>query len=105
MVSKLAKALAAVHDAGLIHGDIKPARCLLSDDQEPVLTDAGLSDLWRTAGMMDDSSYYVVGVGVELAAKARPYAAPEQNAGARLARFRCLRARSHFAPDPHGQTS
>jgi serine/threonine protein kinase len=83
MVSKLAKALAAVHDAGLIHGDIKPAHVLLTTNQEPVLTDAGLADLWRATGIMDDSSYYVVGVGVELAAKgARPYTAPEQNAGA-----------------------
>lgn len=82
IVSKLAKALTAVHDAGLIHGNVKPTHILLTGDHEPVLTDTGLADLWRTTGVMDDSSYYVVGVGVELAAKgARPYAAPEQNAG------------------------
>jgi serine/threonine protein kinase len=82
IVCKLAKALAAVHDAGLIHGDIKLGHVLLTDKDEPILTDVGLADIWRATGIAVDSSYYVVGVGVDLTAKsARPYAAPEQKAG------------------------
>ncbi|MEM9530056.1 MAG: protein kinase [Pseudomonadota bacterium] len=37
----LGDALAAIHQAGLIHGDIKPANIMLRDDGEPVLMDFG----------------------------------------------------------------
>lgn len=38
----LCHALAAVHEAGVVHGDLKPANVHLEDDDRPVLTDFGL---------------------------------------------------------------
>jgi serine/threonine protein kinase len=39
----LAGALAAVHAAGLVHGDIRPANVLFAADGRPMLTDFGLA--------------------------------------------------------------
>jgi serine/threonine-protein kinase len=39
----LARAIARVHAAGLVHGDIKPANVLMRSPQDPVLSDFGIS--------------------------------------------------------------
>jgi serine/threonine protein kinase/Tol biopolymer transport system component len=46
----LAEALAAVHDAGLVHGDVKAQNVMCEDDGRIVLMDLGAgTDLWTTA--------------------------------------------------------
>ncbi|MEM7704584.1 MAG: protein kinase [Pseudomonadota bacterium] len=37
----LSEALAAIHEAGLVHGDIKPGNIMLQSDQTPILMDFG----------------------------------------------------------------
>jgi len=43
LVAKLADALQAVHEVGLLHRDIKPDNVLLRPDGDPLLTDFGLA--------------------------------------------------------------
>ena len=43
LVAKLADALGAAHQAGVIHRDIKPQNILIAADDEPKLTDFGLA--------------------------------------------------------------
>lgn len=42
IAARVADALAAVHDAGVVHRDVKPSNILLRADGAPVLTDFGL---------------------------------------------------------------
>ncbi len=39
----LARALARVHEAGFVHGDVKPANVLMRSPSEPLLTDFGIA--------------------------------------------------------------
>jgi hypothetical protein len=67
----LADALAAVHDRGVVHRDVKPANVLIDADDRPRLTDFGI------ARIVDATRVTATGVVVGTAA----YMAPEQVRG------------------------
>jgi eukaryotic-like serine/threonine-protein kinase len=50
IAAPLASALAEVHAAGLVHGDISPANVLFATDGRPVLSDLGVARLAGRAG-------------------------------------------------------
>jgi tetratricopeptide (TPR) repeat protein len=77
--ARLADGLAHAHERGILHGDLKPANVLLSDDGRPMLLDFNLSEDTKLRGR---ASAALVGGTL-------PYMAPEQ-----LAAFRDGKQRS-----------
>jgi len=73
LVQKLAQAMHAAHEAKVIHRDLKPANVLLSDKNEPKITDFGLAKKLDEAGATRTGS--VMGTP--------SYMPPEQANGAR----------------------
>jgi tetratricopeptide (TPR) repeat protein len=73
LVETLARALAAVHQRGILHRDLKPANVLLTADGTPKVTDFGLAKLLVEAGPTLTHSGEILGTP--------SYMAPEQAAG------------------------
>jgi tetratricopeptide (TPR) repeat protein len=71
LVEKLAHAMQAAHDRGVIHRDLKPANVLLAEDGTPKITDFGL------AKKLDEAGQTHTGVVIGTPS----YMAPEQAEG------------------------
>lgn len=72
-LTEIAFALAALHDAGVIHRDLKPDNVMLRDNRRPVLLDFGIAHIARRAKQADAR---IVGT--------LPYMSPEQLLGGAL---------------------
>jgi serine/threonine-protein kinase len=72
--AKLARGLAAVHDAGLVHRDVKPSNVLFDADGEPKLSDFGLARAARSTGGSLTATGEIVGT--------LEFLSPEQGRGA-----------------------
>jgi serine/threonine-protein kinase len=73
MVAELARALDAVHQAGVVHRDLKPSNILLTADGSPRLGDFGLAKLLDEVSAVHTQTNAVVGTVA--------YMAPEQASG------------------------
>lgn len=56
VAAPLAQALAAVHDRGLVHGDVTPANVLFTGDGRPLLADLGVA---RLTGRLEATAEYL----------------------------------------------
>jgi serine/threonine protein kinase len=85
IIGRVAEALDAVHDAGLVHGDVSPANVILAGsrtDPRPLLTDFGLARPLTTAGLSASDTWARSGRGLGTPG----FMAPEKIAGDRLTR-------------------
>lgn len=61
ILTQFVKALAALHDAGVVHGDLKPQHVVIRDDGTPVLIDFGLAERWRDIDRSIQTSHRIGG--------------------------------------------
>ena len=73
LTRKVAEALAAAHDSGIIHRDVKPGNIMISKTGEPKLCDLGLARIRN----VDESELYEPGTTLG----SRRYMSPEQARG------------------------
>ena len=70
---QLADGLQAIHDAGIIHRDFKPANVVVDRDGDPRLMDFGIAKLWESRTSPDLTMQGIVGTP--------QYMSPEQASG------------------------
>lgn len=78
-VAEVARALAAAHDAGLVHRDVKPDNVIVRDDGQPVVLDFGIA---RHRPVDGETAMRLTADGQILGTPA--YMAPEQARGREL---------------------
>ena len=90
LASKIARGVQALHEAGILHRDLKPLNILLGADDEPLVADFGL------AKWVDESNSDLTVTHIPLGT--RQYMSPEQTLGQKT-RYataeRCLGDRDH----------
>ena len=59
MFETIVKSMASLHQKGLIHGDLKPANILQNDSGEPLISDFGLAQIWKSRAGAFGTRYYM----------------------------------------------
>lgn len=59
MVAGIASGLSAAHEMGVVHGDLKPANVIVSNEHTPKILDFGLSHSQSVASMSGDASQFL----------------------------------------------